>query len=62
MTAAEFRSLGKGKQRPAKMEPMKDASLESRVKQLEKENAALWTEYGELLCRINKMEQDNAAN
>lgn len=50
MTRADAQALlGK------KMAPMGDATLENRVKQLERENKALWIAHGELQCDLNKL-------
>ena len=61
MTPAEYRaSQGTStyslkKSTPAKMEPMKDPSLEGRVKQLERELKALWNAHTLLQTDLNKL-------
>lgn len=57
MTAAEAAALGI-KSKPAKMAPMGNATLENRVKQLERENKALWEAHSLLQCDINKLKGD----
>ena len=37
------------------MAPMGDTTIENRVKQLERENKALWVAHTELQCDINKL-------
>ena len=54
MTRADAQAL-LGNRKPAKMTPMGDETLENRVKQLERENKALWIAHGELQCDLNKL-------
>ena len=58
MTVAEAQAF-LTKKKPGKMAPMGDTTIENRVKQLERENKALWVAHTELQCDINKMKADD---
>ena len=56
ITKSELAALtGAKPSRPAKATPQPTAGLDGRVKQLEREIAALWTANGELQCELNRL-------
>ena len=56
ITKSELAALtGAKPARPAKATPQPAAGLDGRVKQLEREIAALWTANGELQCELNRL-------
>tara|TARA_R110000787_G_scaffold10133_4_gene34758 strand:- start:414 stop:617 length:204 start_codon:yes stop_codon:yes gene_type:complete len=60
ITKSEFAALtGAKPSRPAKATPQPAAGLDGRVKQLERENAALWVALGEIQRDINRMRPGN---
>jgi len=56
ITKSELAALtGVKPPRPAKATPQPAAGLDGRVKQLEREIAALWTAHTELQCELNRL-------
>ena len=52
MSPAEYKA-----RKPAKMAPQGNSTLENRVKQLERENKALWEAHSLLQIDINKLKE-----
>lgn len=61
ITKEEYKKLNT-KKVPSRMEPKKDASVNTEIKMLKNEVAALWKAHTELLVLYNKLEQEEPQN